>query len=258
MAERTRDERIEDYYQQSAWDLAESLVDAEDEATRLRSAWTSARRRASTHAKAWRVAYWRAGMLREEARKDSDVLREMLGVLGIRSDEVRRYRSAWKSAQRRAKLVRRNRSSELRHAYAMWSYALRDLDRYRSAWLSARRRAADEFNHGGEALERKKQEIADLSAELRRCREFAAEVHQIRSKTMVDLETASDLMESHLRPVYGSLYELEAAQRERRPFVPRMEREYGALRESTYGAPQLEYAGTEEDGSTVWRLKDAA
>jgi hypothetical protein len=47
MSERTREERIEDYYQGSAWDLAEYLVDAEDEAARLRSAWTSARRRAA-------------------------------------------------------------------------------------------------------------------------------------------------------------------------------------------------------------------
>jgi hypothetical protein len=28
---KSRDERIEEYYQQSAWDLAEWLVDAEDE-----------------------------------------------------------------------------------------------------------------------------------------------------------------------------------------------------------------------------------
>ncbi|MEU7039818.1 hypothetical protein AB0A77_02015 [Streptomyces varsoviensis] len=48
--ERTRDERIETYYEQSAWDLAEMLVDALDEAERLRISWLSARRRAADEA----------------------------------------------------------------------------------------------------------------------------------------------------------------------------------------------------------------
>ncbi|WP_037880731.1 hypothetical protein [Streptomyces sp. NRRL S-378] len=178
--ERTREERIETYYHESARSLATDLVDAEDKAERAQAA-----------------------------------VRLLMGCL---------------------------RRTEKRER------------RYRLAWLSARRRAVDEFNHGGEALERKAQEIADLSAELRRHREFVVEVQRVRGKAMVDLETATDLMESHLRPVYESLRELEDAQRERRPFVPRMEREYGALRESTYGAPQE--CVSVEGGSVVWRLED--
>nr|WSW58472.1 hypothetical protein OG513_07690 [Streptomyces sp. NBC_00998] len=114
MSERTRDERIEDYYRQSARELAQSLVDAEDETARLRSAWRSARGRAAMYFRGWRGARWRAGLYQEEARKDGAALREMLGVLGIRSSEGRRYRTAW---------------------------------------LSARRRAADAYNHGVEAMD---------------------------------------------------------------------------------------------------------
>jgi hypothetical protein len=157
VSERTRDERIETYYHESAWDLAAWLVDAEDEAARLRSAWTSARRRAARASGAWRYACWRVESLRSEAKKDGAVMRGLLETLGARSRQTRRYRSAW---------------------------------------LSARRRAVDEFNHGAEALALRDAEIARLKAE---------------------------------QP----------------------------LRQSMGGAPapELECAGAEEDGSTVWRLK---
>jgi len=46
----SRDDRIESYYHESAWELAESLVDAQDERDRYRSAWLSARRRAADEA----------------------------------------------------------------------------------------------------------------------------------------------------------------------------------------------------------------
>lgn len=94
----SRDERIETYYHQSAWDLAERIVDLEDEAEesrveyrkvadicadqitkneRLRSAWTSARRRAADEAnfgmealerKEREVSRWRSGHETAEAQ----------------------------------------------------------------------------------------------------------------------------------------------------------------------------------------------
>jgi hypothetical protein len=85
MSERTRDERIEDYCDHGKRQLAEWLVDAEDEAARLRSAWTSARLRAKSTRRAEVFA------LRWAHRRWSDALRD-----------VHRYRTAWLSARRRA------------------------------------------------------------------------------------------------------------------------------------------------------------
>ncbi|MEV6684426.1 hypothetical protein AB0N28_03620 [Streptomyces sp. NPDC051130] len=128
MSERTRDERCDDYCEEwSARLLADRLVDAEDEAARLRLAWKSARGRADMYFRGWRGARWRAGLYREASRKDGAALRETLDVLGVRSTEVRRYRSAW---------------------------------------LSARRRAADSFMYGAEALAMRDEEIARLRAEV--------------------------------------------------------------------------------------------
>jgi hypothetical protein len=85
MAERARDERIETYYEESASALAEWLVDAEDEAARLRSAWRSARRRAK----------W--------ARRSADSdLRFTRGMWSDALRDLNRYRLAWLSARRRA------------------------------------------------------------------------------------------------------------------------------------------------------------
>lgn len=81
MSERTRDERIEMYYDESAQSLAEWLVDAEDEAARLR------REVAATH-------------------DDADYYQEWAHANGHRLNAMircrDRYRSAWLSARRRA------------------------------------------------------------------------------------------------------------------------------------------------------------
>ncbi|MFF1417603.1 hypothetical protein [Streptomyces sp. NPDC058280] len=185
MTERTREERAELHGQSSKWDLVEELLNTED--------------------------------------------------------GIDRYRAAWESARRRAKWARRSMDSDLRFTRNMWGDALRDLYRYRLAWLSARRRAADEANFGLEALELKNAELAQQEArhksytaelqplihkrmdELRRARHFVAEVSQVRNWAM-DAATASDLMESHLRPVYEALHELEEAQREGRPYRDRWTR----------------------------------
>ncbi|MFG2292027.1 hypothetical protein [Streptomyces sp. NPDC048603] len=129
-------------------------------------------------------------------------------------------------------------------------------DRFRLAWLSARGRAADAYTYGAEAWDMRANEIATLSAELRRLQAFADEVRAVRGKTMC-AETPRDLLESHLRPIYASLHELEAAQRERRPFVPRIQRDRGGgpaeLRVRIHGS-RLRCAGEDEDGSSVWVL----
>lgn len=114
----------------------------------------------------------------------------------------------------------------------MWSDALRDLNRYRLAWLSARRRAADEANFGMEALERERARQASFVAELqptvnarmeelRRLRTFAADVIAVRGWCM---DGEPDCARRFLTAVYDSTYELEAAQREGRPFVDRIHR----------------------------------
>ncbi|MEU8840262.1 hypothetical protein AB0D97_14175 [Streptomyces roseus] len=200
---RTREERIDDYYQNNgAREMAEWLVDAEDKAARLVAVLTEL-----DHRLAWHTTCKTCARILDSAYEET-------------------IRAECAEAER---------------------------DRYRSAWLSARRRAVDEFNHGAEALEMVRGDVHRLAEELRRHRDFADEVRRVRGKTMC-AETPRDLLESHLLPVYGSLHELEAADRERRPFVPRAEREYAAHRECTYGSPRLECVGTEEDGSTVWRL----
>ncbi|MFF3140412.1 hypothetical protein ACFVRU_01435 [Streptomyces sp. NPDC057927] len=84
----SRDERIENYYQESARELAESLVDAEDEVTKLRSAW----RAATATIESWRRMF----------RRESDLTRDLLSFLVQRGSEAGRYRSAWLSARRRA------------------------------------------------------------------------------------------------------------------------------------------------------------
>ncbi|MFJ6720521.1 hypothetical protein [Streptomyces sp. NPDC091259] len=127
MSERTRDERIESYYHESARALAMDLVDAEDEAARLRSAWTSARRRARKHRSWWRGTRHR--ML---------TYRAMLRYAEQTTGEV--WADCWAVSDER--------------------------DRYRSAWLSARGRAVDYFNFGAEALALRDKEIARLKAEL--------------------------------------------------------------------------------------------
>ncbi|MGW6855826.1 hypothetical protein [Streptomyces xanthophaeus] len=79
--ERTRDERIEAYYHEGTRDLGEWLVDAEDEAARLKYEL-------------------------QEARLDVEYYKEWAHFNGHRLNAMiasrERYRSAWLSARRRA------------------------------------------------------------------------------------------------------------------------------------------------------------
>lgn len=235
----SRDERIETYYHQSAWDLAERVVDLEDEAEAVAS-----------------VEGDRLAAL--EAR-DAEIerLTSLVGYWEHRAEEVDRadrFEAAWKSARRRASLATGAWRSA-RHTAESWRRASRsagrtlaevlgvlstrasERDRYRLAWLSARRRAADEANYATEALELKEREVtrwrsghetaeAQLVSERRenaRLRAFVKDVTAVRGWTMC-AATPRDLLESHLRPIYDSMYELEDAEREGRPFVDRVHR----------------------------------
>jgi hypothetical protein len=131
----TREERIDRYYQgESAAQLAEWLVDAEDALKEL-----------------------------NEAASDlADHTDATCSVVAERD----RYHLAWTSARSRVKRARWVGISDLRFTRNMWSDAVFDLHRYRLAWLSARRRAADEANFGTEALALRDEEIRRLRAEL--------------------------------------------------------------------------------------------
>ncbi|MFD7776634.1 hypothetical protein [Streptomyces sp. NPDC059753] len=115
-------------------------------------------------------------------------------------------------------------------------------DRYRLAWLSARRRAADEANFGMEALERKNYELSrawtahseaqeawvdaenrldDATTNVVRLRAFAADVIAVRGWCM---DGEPDCTRRFLSAAYDSMYELEAAEREGRPFADRIQR----------------------------------
>jgi hypothetical protein len=238
----SRDERIETYYHQSAWELAESLVDAEDALKELN----------------------------DEACRLADHTDATCVVLAERN----RYKAAWRSARRRAKRNRSYADSDLRFTRNMWSDALRDLNRYRSAWLSARRRAADEANFGMEALERKEREVSRWRSghetaesqlvwerrENARLRSFADEVKGVHYSCR---DGEPDCAERFLKRVYDSMYELWDAEREKRPFVASVQRraargEFDDISEDesreTTDAPRLEQVGTEDDGGTVWQL----
>ncbi|WP_326812122.1 hypothetical protein [Streptomyces scopuliridis] len=106
--------------------------------------------------------------------------------------------------------------AEVAEAQCAWRDMRAERDRYRLAWLSARRRAADESNFATEALALK-------DAEMSRLRALVDEVQAVRGWTIC-ASTARDLMESHLRPVYDSLYELEESEREGRPYRDRWTR----------------------------------
>jgi hypothetical protein len=240
----SRDERIETYYHESAWDLAEKVVDLEDEiGADVDGICTGMHADVAEAHDAW-----------EGACRERD-----------------RFESAWKSARRRAKWARRYADSDLRFTRNMWSDALRDLNRYRLAWLSARRRAADEANFGMEALDRERARQASFVAELRptlrarmdelrRHRAFADEVKQVHYSCR---DGEPDCAERFLKRVYDSMYELWDAEREKRPFVASVQRRAARgevddvtedeSRETT-DAPRLEQVGTEDDGGTVWRL----
>ncbi|MFD3952213.1 hypothetical protein ACFWRC_19580 [Streptomyces albidoflavus] len=134
---KSRDERIEEYYDSSAWDLAERLVNAEDEGARLlqrcidvarqrddetaradlngdladdwarragryRLAWSSARHRAGRAYGAWRHASESERAAHNEMIRQDDFARTLWGWLTERRTERDRYRLAWLSARRRA------------------------------------------------------------------------------------------------------------------------------------------------------------
>jgi hypothetical protein len=225
MAERSRDERVDRYYQgESAAQLAEMVVDLEDElgedvdgiCTGMHA--DVAEARSEIERLLSLVGYWEhraeelTGQLAEcdRLREHAGSLYEMFKRLrDEESDRADRFESAWKSARRRAKTAmgawrytqwRVDQHSEERQkdeefAQFLWgqlSERRQERDRYRLAWLSARRRAADEANFGMEALALKNEEIRRLRAELER---------------------------------------------------------------KTFDAPRLEFAGTDEDGD-VWRQVD--
>jgi hypothetical protein len=267
VTERSRDERIEDYYHQSAWDLAERIVDLEDELGEEKDGICT-----GVHAD---VA---------EARAEIERLRTLLTHESERADINCDVATGWGQLAERRRL----------------------------AWLSARRRAADEANFGMEALELLRAELAQAEAEhkafvaqltpimgkrmneLRRAHAFVAEVQAVRGACM-----DGDAYRSHLRPIYDALHELEAAEREGRPYrdrwtrtghealadqcptcdtiptsVPQpapctcddeaatvaywraeLERAHqDEVRQSTSGAPHLECVGPDGEGGTVWRL----
>ncbi|MFI0211988.1 hypothetical protein ACH4OV_25370 [Streptomyces diastaticus] len=125
--------RIAAHYNRfEAWEMAKRLVDAEDEAARLRNQLSEARAD-SGYFEGWAVSN---GHRLNAALRERD-----------------RYRLAWKSARTRAKWARWSACSELRFMRNMWADTSRDSHRYRLAWLSARRRAAEEAALGAQAVD---------------------------------------------------------------------------------------------------------
>jgi hypothetical protein len=243
-SERARADRIENYYQQSAWDLAERIVDLEDElGADVDGICTGMHADvAEAHAEVDRL------------KRDLRVSEAKVGGAALYVDRVN------------------VRVTMLENVVDAYDGIHGERDRYRSAWLSARRRAADEANLGMEALERKEREVsrwrsghetaeAQLVWERRdnaRLRAFADEAKQVHYRCR---DGEPDCAERFLRAIYDSMYELWAAEREKRPFVDRVHRRAARgefdeepLRKSTPGAPRLEHMGSDEDGE-VWRLE---
>ncbi|MFD7646382.1 hypothetical protein ACFV5M_01770 [Streptomyces albidoflavus] len=156
---KSRDERIEARYHLSARDLAERLVDAEDEAGRLRTQVKVA------EAKVAAVKPYVDGV---NARIEmlENVVDAYDGIHGERD----RYRLAWSSARHRAGRAYgawRHASESERAAHkemirqddfarTLWGWLTerrKERDRYRLAWLSARRRAAEEAALGAQAVD---------------------------------------------------------------------------------------------------------
>jgi hypothetical protein len=198
-----RDERIETIYQGwGAREMAERIVDLEDEiGADVDGICTGMHADVAEAHAAW-----------EDIRDERD-----------------RYRSAWRSARRRAFLTglrlelaeqsRERRTAWLVRAVEHAGTHRRHRDRYRLAWLSARRRAADEANFGMEALALRDEVIRAQVDEMTRLRAFVDEVTEVRGWCM-----AGDTYRSHLTPIYESLHELEESQRERRTFRSRWTR----------------------------------
>lgn len=159
--ERARQERIDRYYQgESAADLAERVVDLEDELGADDDGVCS-------------------GMHADVAEAQSEVerLTALLGYWEHRAEEsaeevqrlARDLRIADAKIGGAALFVDRTqaRINMLENVVTAYDDIHGERDRYQLAWLSARRRAADEANFGMEALALRDAEIARLRAELR-------------------------------------------------------------------------------------------
>jgi hypothetical protein len=169
--ERDRAARIENYYQQSAWELAERVVDLEDElGANVDGICTGMHADvAEAHAEVERLT-----TELEASKRDADLGWEHASAADNDAAEWERLwkrtmewgtwrRLAWLSARGRAteygKYYRSYRAAyeqERASSLRRWNWlvkAIKQRDRYRSAWLSARRRAADEANMGAEAVD---------------------------------------------------------------------------------------------------------
>ncbi|MFE0326306.1 hypothetical protein ACFW08_05755 [Streptomyces sp. NPDC058960] len=150
--ERARQARIDRYYQgESAADLAERVVDLEDEIGEDVDGVCT-----GMHAD---VAEAHAEI--ERLKRDLRVSEAKVGGAALYVDQVNA------------------RASMLENVVAAYDGIHEERDRYRLAWLSARRRAADEANFGTEALERKEVEIRRLRGALERIEAAADEFRML-------------------------------------------------------------------------------
>jgi hypothetical protein len=272
VTERSRDERIEDYYHQSAWDLAERIVDLEDELGEEKDGICTGVHADVAEARA-EIERLRTLLTHESERADinCDVATEW-GQL------AERRRLAWLSARRRAA----DEANMGMEALELKRAEIGRLDADKRALQSAVRML-----------------MAGNRQTVDRMEAFVDEVRTVRGRCM----DGEDAYRSHLRPIYDALHELEDAEREGRPYRDRwtrtghealadqcpkcdtiptsipqpapctcgdeaatvaywraeLERAHqDEVRQSTSGAPHLECAGPDGEGGTVWRLaKDA-
>lgn len=166
------------------------------ERDRFKSAWQSARRRAKTAIGAWRYMQWRVDQHEEERRNDAEFQRFLWGQLQERSQERNRNHAAWLSARRRAA-----------HESAMATDAVEHLRRERDRWRAGHERAEAQLVH--------------VRRENERLRAYVADVKVVRGWAF---DGSEDCPLRFLREVHESTHELEAAERERRPFVDRTHR----------------------------------
>ncbi|GAB1326941.1 hypothetical protein [Streptomyces sennicomposti] len=195
--EYNRDDRIETYYQGwGAREMAERIVELEDElGADVDGICTGMHADVAEAHSAWEDMW----------------------------DERNRYRSAWRSARRRAFLTevrlrladqsRERRTAWLARAVEHAGTYRRQRDRYRLAWLSARRRAAEEANMGQEAVDH-----------IRADRDRWRSGHETAEAQLVYVRRENE----------------------------RLRAELDESRKTTH-APRLEYAGEDEEGE-VWRL----
>jgi hypothetical protein len=219
----SRDERIETYYHQSAWELAESLVDAEDEVTKLRSAW----RAATATIESWRRMF----------RRESDLTRDLLSLLVLRGSEAGRYRSAWLSARRRA-------ADEANMGLEAVDHIRKDRDRWKRGHETAEAQLVWERRENA------------------RFRAFADEVKQVHGRCRDGEPDCAERFLRDVYDSMYELWDAEREGRQFVDRVHRRAArgEFDDVTEDesreTTDAPRLECVGTEEDGGTVWQLVD--